>query len=499
MSLTAEIKKNISAFNPLEIIFFLGMVGVTGWLLKGQYYLLAPLPALGIVFFLILVRYPQFGYYLIIFFIPFDAIMGALGIAEFLTISKFVGIWLVIYVIFRTFIDRTSPFDLKSNLWPLLFYFFIVNLISAATSDYTLLAFDNIRQLFTAYLFYTLTLVFINEKGYRTTLPTIVTVSVILNAVLSVIGFIFLLPVLSSKSDILRATGFSGDPNFFASMSLFVLPLIACQIRVSEKPAMRLFFIGAFFIALSAVVLSFSRSAARVLIMVLCLLAFEHFRNLKAKHLGFISITIAVSIVVAFLIIPKTYWERQQVMSDSSIGRRITYTYVAWDILKEHPLLGVGPGAFKEVYARSQYAALFADELLTDLTITKKHRYSAKARQHISNLINKNYDQVYVRYAHNTYLEVVAGSGGIGLLIFLAILFATTKNFWKAKSIFKAKGDEQSASLTRAYLISQIALMVAFMFLSNLYHKFLWLPLALSQIALRFAEQKTEASDEAVG
>jgi O-antigen ligase len=499
MSLTAEIKKNITTVNPLEAIFFIGMIGLTGWLLKGQHYLLAPLPALGIVFLLILIRYPQFGYYLIIFFIPFDAIMGALGIAEFLTISKFVGIWLVIYVIFRTFIDRASPFDLKSNLWPLLFYFFIVNLISAATSDYTLLSFDNIRQLFTAYLFYTLTLVFVNEKGFRTTLPTLVTVCVTLNAVLSVIGFIFLLPVLSSKSDILRATGFSGDPNFFASMSLFVLPLIACQIKTNEKPTLRLFFIAAFFIAISAVVLSFSRSAARVLIFVLCLLAFEHLRNLKPKHLGFISIVIAVSIVLAFLIIPKTYWDRQQVMTDSSIGRRITYTYVAWDIFKEHPLLGVGPGAFKEVYARSQYAAQFAEELLTDLTVTKKHRFSAKARQRISNLINKNYDQVYVRYAHNTYLEVVSGSGGIGLFVFFAILFVSTKNYLKAVSIFKAKGDEQTASLTKAYLISQIALMVSFMFLSNLYHKFLWLPLALSHISLKFAEQKAEAKDEAVG
>lgn len=494
MNLDSEIKK-LSSINPLEAIFFAGMVGLTGWLLKGQYYLLAPLPALGIIFFLILLRHPQFGFYLIVFMIPFDAIMAMLGLVKYLTISKFAGIWLVLYVFFRTSIERSSPFNLSSNHWPLLFYFFMVNLLSAFTSEYTLLSFDNIRQLLTAYLFYTLSLVFITEKAFRDTLPAVVTASVTLNAVLSVIGFLFFLPVLSNKSDILRATGLSGDPNFFASMSLFALPLIAYQIRAHAKATMRLFFIGAFFIAIAAVVLSFSRSAARVLLLVLCVLAFVHFRQLKPKHLGFISLFVAFSILLAILIIPKSYWERQQVMSDSSIGRRISYTYVAWDIFKEHPLLGIGPGAFKEAFARSPYASQYAEDLLTDFSVTKKHRFAAKTRQRLSNLMQENYDQIYKRYAHNTYLEVVSGSGGLGLLIFLALMLTSIRNYLKAISIFKTRGDESSASLTQSYLISLIALMVAFIFLSNLYHKFLWLPLALSQISLRLAEKGDETSD----
>ena len=489
--LTMNLNK-VTTTNPLELIFFVAMVSVTGWLLMGPNYLLAPLPAVGILFFIALLYNPHFGYYIIIFLIPFSTIMETLGLAQYMTISKLVGVWLVIYVTFRAFIERSFPSNFSSRLWPLLSLFFIVNLIATFTSEFTALGFDNVRQLLSSYLFYGLTLIFITENGFYKTLPALITASISFNSILSFIGFLFVLSVLSSDTDILRATGFSGDPNFFAALSLFGIPIVAHQIKVHKKISMKIFFTCALIIAICAVVLSFSRSSFRVLLIVLALLAFEYIPKVKAKQLGWIAVSVATSVVLALILIPSSYWERQQSLTDSSIDRRVTYLFVAWDTFKKHPLLGVGPGAFPEEYANSEYAHQFAEELFTDLNPTKKNKFTAEFRQKVSRQLSELYDELYKRAAHNTYLEVVAGSGGLGLIVFLAILVTAMKSYLRAISLFRECDDEESASQTKSYFLSMIAIMLAFMFLSSVYHKFFWLPIAMSQVALRLAEKKIE-------
>lgn len=448
---------------PLEALIFTVMVALTAWLLKGNYYLLAPLPALAIIFFLILSRYPEMGYYMIIFMVPFDVFREALGGSlAFLSISKLLGIWLVAYVLFFTVIRRSAPLTLKSGLWPSMFIFLLINLLAALLSEYTLDALDNVRQLFIAYTFFAVTLVFVSEDGFRSILPKVTVVAITINSLLSVAGYLFKIPVLSMHSDITRASGLTIDPNFFAAMVIFGLPLAAYLIHSSKGAAAKLFYLGALFINIAAVVFSFSRSAARVMLVVLVLLAIEHFRQLKAKHAGFIALFMAAVLFVMALFIPASYWERQKEtsVSDPSIGRRVSYTYVAWDIFKEHPFLGVGPGQFKEMYAQSPYAVFYGE------------------------------DNSFKRFAHNTYLEVLSGSGALGLLSLIAILFLALRNHLRAAKALKAAGDTELAATVRSYFLAHVAILICFIFLSNVYHKFFWVPVALSQLAARFAEQK---------
>jgi O-antigen ligase len=471
-----NINRQSSAFEikPLEGLFFFLIIIFAATMLTTQYYILSVLPALAILGMFFIIKYPKFCFYTIIFMIPFDAFRSGAGILKFLTVSKIFGIALFALALFQVFIKRDKSVNIGSNMWVWLLLFFTANFFSSLISDYRLVAFDSIRQHITLFIVFLLTLVFVSEKGLFKTLPLVIIISTGLNAVLSIIGFFFQIPLLSMNlKDSIRATGLANDPNFFASMLLFSLPLIADRLfsdrKLSEKIMAALLLLS----VITAIILSYSRAAAGVMLLVMLFIAIQHIRKFRIRHIGFAGLLLIFVIVIGAAVVPESYWQRQKSVadvSDPSIGRRITYTYVAWDIFKEHPVMGVGPGVFKEYYAQSPYAVRFADDMTEQLK----------------------------RYAHNTYIEVLTGSGLAGLLFFLIIHIAALRNLGGAARLFRMKKMNEKAAIVRAYQWSYITIMVYFFFVSNVYHKYFWLPVALSEIALRFARQTSKGEGDEI-
>jgi len=128
---------------------------------------------------------------------------------------------------------------------------------------------------------------------------------------------------------------------------------------------------------------------------------------------------------------------------------------VAKNAFLNDPILGAGPGAFPRLYAKSNYAHAMAENR-----------------------------EDYYRSAHNTYVEILAGTGLAGLIVFGIILALALR------SLFRRPLDDSPASIDvalarRTVGYSLLAFLASLVFLSQPYHKYIWLFVGLAIIAER--------------
>jgi putative inorganic carbon (hco3(-)) transporter len=467
--------ENTFVFKPIEGFFFLIITAISVGLLTTSYSAYAIVIPLVILFLFLISKKPQFGYYLIIFLIPLDIYRGLTESFRFLTISKFLGFWLFLIVLLYMLLKKRLPLNVKSSLWPLFIIFFVISLLSALLSDYHLTSFDTLRQLVIAYVFFLLSLIFISDKGFLKIFPIIIISSITISSILSIIGYIFNIETfVFNVEQLRRATGPAKSPNFFASMVIFSLPFAMYWFFSSKRLHNKIFALLTLAINLTAIILTYSRGGALVLSLVLVLLFIEHIKRFRPIYLGFITSTIALVAVMIFVFVPSSYWTRQTSVSssDESVGARLSYLQVGWDTFKKDPLLGSGPGTYRDIYGSTIYA--FQHYAGTDIDEPKG----------------------YKRYAHNTYLEVLVGTGIAGLIIFLVIFWMTLRNFSFAKKEFELHGEKNMASLVAAYRISFISVILYFFLISAPYHKYFWVSLALSQLSLRISKNLKEGYGE---
>jgi putative inorganic carbon (HCO3(-)) transporter len=103
----------------------------------------------------------------------------------------------------------------------------------------------------------------------------------------------------------------------------------------------------------------------------------------------------------------------------------------------------------------------------------------------------------YPKVAHNTYLQVLAELGFVGLGLFLAIIAFALACAWRAARRFMEAGDLDMELLTRGLILAVIGLLAADFFISAEYSKQLWLLLGLGPALLAIAE--TRARRQALG
>ena len=145
-------------------------------------------------------------------------------------------------------------------------------------------------------------------------------------------------------------------------------------------------------------------------------------------------------------------------------GRTDIWT-VGWRMVKAHPVVGVGAGNFQT----SAIHFVLAPGVLTrtDLII------------------------VTPEVAHNTYLNVLADLGIIGLVMFLTLIGFSLTCIQRAIRIFTRNGDWRMELLARSLLIALIGLLAADFFISEMYSKQLWLVLALAAPLLAIARRES--------
>jgi O-antigen ligase len=149
-------------------------------------------------------------------------------------------------------------------------------------------------------------------------------------------------------------------------------------------------------------------------------------------------------------------------LNDGGAGRS-TLWLVAWRVGKANPVGGAGLDNFRTVAPRyvRQPGTLRYVEKITD-------------RPHV---------------VHNTYLQLLAETGLVGLSLFLAVVTACLAAAWRAASAFDRLGQSDLALLSRAVLLACVGALAARLFISDGTGVRLWLLLALGPALLTIASR----------
>ncbi|MBI4614780.1 MAG: O-antigen ligase family protein [Planctomycetes bacterium] len=455
---------------------FVGFVGTvvvlsSAALLATPYPFLALVPPLLLLSVLLFAFYPQFGFYLIIATIPFWAFRGLPGPLEFLKVHWLLALVLVMLLPLKHVPRKTFSSGLRSNLWPFFLLFVGVSLLSAIRSPYPESAFANVFRLGLAGVLVALTLVLVGREGFRRTLPTVLVWSVSASALLAVVGYFFDVPIFVSESEedvFTRGSGGALGPVNLSFLIVSIVPFLGYRILFPEKRGDRIVSTALLIVNLLGLVTTFSRGGAILLALVALALLVEFARRIRIRHVLAFAASISVVALVVVPWIPDTWWARQKNVleaQDKAMRRRFSYLVVAREAIEESPVLGHGPGTFRDIYAGTAWAREFEREGTT-----------------------------LRRFAHNTYLEVLVGTGAIGLATFLLVLYIGLRNYALAKKEFLRKGEKALALLTGSYRLSFLAILAFFFLKSAVDNKTFLVALALSSVAARVAREAAPRS-----
>ena len=142
---------------------------------------------------------------------------------------------------------------------------------------------------------------------------------------------------------------------------------------------------------------------------------------------------------------------------------RLTIWQVAWRIVEDHPIRGVGGGNFAGTSA--QYVLEPGLTPRTDLVLNNPS------------------------VVHNTYLETLAELGIVGLTLYVALVGFCVAALLRAARIFARLRDVTMELLSRGLIAAVVGLLVADIFISDQFSKALWLLLALGPALLMLARR----------
>lgn len=438
-------------------------------LMASPYYLLAPVLILSAFALSWLYKQPALGLFAVIFMVPLEIFREILPDYQFLTLSKIVGVALVVVMAVRLALHVEASEKLRSPLWVPILCLLAIYLVSTLASSSFVISLDSFRQLLTAVSIFGLGLLLADRYGYRALIHIIV-ISVSLPA-----GAVFFSDA-AVRSDA-RATGLLTDPNFFCLLIVVALPLVLYLVKTAHSLMARTLWSGLLVLHLAAFMQTYSRAGLLVLAFIFLIAVKDYVTQIRPRHFGFVLLFIVLLISAAVMLVPQAYVQRIESLGafstdlsssgDRSLGRRASYLIVGWGMVKQDPLLGAGPGTFPEHYAQTPFASALT--------------YSS------------DYDE-YFREAHNTYLQILCETGVPGFLVFGSLVLLGLRNFYRARRTFKARGDIDEYELSTHLGLAYLGLIVFLMFLSSPDHKYLWFLLAISDLLMRKA--RAERAEE---
>ncbi len=455
-------------FGPFQALLLAGVVGGSVYLLTTPHYLWALLPGPLVLALYLLGRYPQFALYFFVFLMPFSYLTRWTATpGEEITVSKFLGIWIVTVALSMLLVGRWQARHLRSRLWPFIVAFLAINLVATLRSDYFSTALVDLRQLAVAVVVFALVLLLLDRRGLQNTLPTVMIWSILANFLIFLLEFRFGLSLPGTAGAIYKrdvTLPAYALPTGYSTYLAFLLPFIVHRFFFSRSFVRRALYGVLALVPVAGIVYLGSRAAFVLLLFLTVLLCLQYLKMLRPRLIGFLIAGLCAAAVLVILFVPATYWERQKTMADvktdASVGMRVAFLKTGWELFLRKPFLGFGPGTFLEEYATTPNAA--------------KYSYTWGT---------------YRMRAHNTYLEVLVGSGLPSLLCFLLMIGVALWNFRIASARARQNGDLEGKLLANAYEACFLLNLMLFFFISYLSMKHFWIFLAISQIARNSAEK----------
>ena len=253
-----------------------------------------------------------------------------------------------------------------------------------------------------------------------------------------------------------RLAGPIGEKNSYARILLVLLPLALALYRIERRRRSRLLAVGAGALSFAGIAMTYSRGAAVALAVVLVVAVV-----LRVVTLRQMALVVAGTVALVLAIAPD-YIGRvqtlaaadtamsQQSTADGALRGRATENLAAFNVFRDHPVLGVGPEQFFE-----RYSQVYANEL--DLRFLQTNRR-----------------------AHNLYLEIAADTGIIGLGVFLAIAGVTMLQLWRLARFWLLHGRGDLAAFAQGFLLALVGYLACGLFLQLAYQRYYWLLVALA-------------------
>lgn len=265
-----------------------------------------------------------------------------------------------------------------------------------------------------------------------------------------------------------RLTGGGGDPNQQAAGFIAALFVMLGMFSVFERRITRTWLTLAFLLVTVGFFATESRGgllalgAATIVALVIA--------PRQRRRIAGLATVVGVA-CVALLVSQPGAIHRITDLSGGSSGRSDLWR-VGWEVFKGHPLFGVGAGNF--VVVESHYAL----------------RPGAISRiQYITET---------PQIVHNTYLQLLAETGVLGLLAFMAVVATSLWASFHAIRCFEAIGHSGYADLTRAVVLGAIGMLAALFFITDGDDVRLWVLLALGPVLLGIARRMRDDPDSVI-
>ena len=298
----------------------------------------------------------------------------------------------------------------------------------------------------------------------------------------------------AGQTGVPRLAGPIGEKNRYAQILVILVPMALSLVVLERRRIAKLIAWGAAVCCIAGIVLTYSRGAV-VALAVGLIVAFL-LKLIPARLMA----VMAVVMALAVLVVPAF---RERVLSlqgvltggsgvngqakDNAIRGRATENLAALLAVADHPLLGVGPGAFPSVY------------------------------MHYAGLVG-GHEHLQERESHDLYLGVAAELGLLGLGTLLAMLGSLGLGLWRARAFDAnappdprqvagpdtgsvvgqaARTEERSrfvlAVLCSGLFASLVTYLVTGVFLHLSYQRYFWFFLALCAAACTLAETQQRA------
>ena len=274
--------------------------------------------------------------------------------------------------------------------------------ISALSSDVLLVS---LKRYFERYFFHAFTLVSIAAIFYKREKIIFIAKLLLLGAFFSNFAVIVqALPRLSEE--VWRFGGFLGIMPQGTLLAMFLPVYVLLLIHLQEKK-LKLASLIAVIVGVAAILFTGTRGAWLAVLVLLPTIVFIHSKS-KFKNLSVLAA--AMALIVGLVMMTPALSGRVATITDmqmQSNSERLLMWQSAWQMFKDHPVLGIGYGQYAQAY-QTQYISPLAKE---------KH----------------------LQHAHNNFMQILAECGLVGFSAFVLMLvyfsYFALKGWSKEKNI----------------------------------------------------------------
>ena len=246
-----------------------------------------------------------------------------------------------------------------------------------------------------------------------------------------------------------RLLGPVNDPNFWAQSLVLLLPIGLWWLQSSRSKFERVLVIGGMLAIVAAVLQTQSRGgllALTVAIVALGVMSPGPMRRLAAiLPIILIFGIVATGQLDRIALLADVGSSNAQSIEDEALSGRLSENLAAIAMFRDRPVIGIGANQFEANY--STYAAEFG------------------------------IDDRVERQAHNSYLEMAAESGILGVATFIGMIIAGLGLGFAARRRLRELHDYDMAGLAEVLIAGLIAYAVAAIFLHQAFPEYLWLGL----------------------